>query len=325
MACTWLWGWTVTRIWSAARPNRTEASITSSPLFMRVAESMVILGPIFQVGWLSASLHGGAHDPLQVPVPERAAAGGDADLPHVLGARPARSWCRAQCSESTGSSSPPPSRQGLAHEGAAHHQAFLVGHADPPAGCAGRPPTLASPAAPTTAATTVSPPAARAQAMRPVHAVQDHRAVAELRRQPGGVLGPGQGHAGRDGTARTGPGTAPGCGRRPGPPPPAGPGGPPPRPGWRCRWSRCSRGWPGAAWFSSTRGRSGRRRRGPGAAKTRLSSRSSMPPWPGMDTPPRLESFTSRCASRCSPPGRPSGPRRPAAGRWRWRPPGSTG
>ena len=47
-------GWTATSIRSYGTPNRKWASITSSPLFISVAESIVILAPIDQVGWASA-------------------------------------------------------------------------------------------------------------------------------------------------------------------------------------------------------------------------------------------------------------------------------
>ena len=53
--CTIDCGWMTTCTWSGARSKSQRASITSRPLFMRVAESMVILAPIFQVGWRSAS------------------------------------------------------------------------------------------------------------------------------------------------------------------------------------------------------------------------------------------------------------------------------
>ena len=49
------WGWTRTSIRSAPIPKSHRASITSSPLFIIVAESMVILAPIDQFGWFSAS------------------------------------------------------------------------------------------------------------------------------------------------------------------------------------------------------------------------------------------------------------------------------
>ncbi len=48
--CTMLCGWITTSMRSASTSKSQRASITSRPLFMRVAESIVILGPIFQVG-----------------------------------------------------------------------------------------------------------------------------------------------------------------------------------------------------------------------------------------------------------------------------------
>ena len=41
-------------------PNSSWASITSSPLFISVLESMVIFGPMLHVGWASAVVHGDA-------------------------------------------------------------------------------------------------------------------------------------------------------------------------------------------------------------------------------------------------------------------------
>ena len=49
------WGWTTTSTRSGGSENSSQASITSRPLFINVDESMVIFGPIDQVGWLSAS------------------------------------------------------------------------------------------------------------------------------------------------------------------------------------------------------------------------------------------------------------------------------
>src|SRR5262249_20323530 len=43
---------TLTRL--GGRLNNRQASITSNPLFIRVAESMVMRGPIFHVGWFNA-------------------------------------------------------------------------------------------------------------------------------------------------------------------------------------------------------------------------------------------------------------------------------
>ncbi len=47
-------GWIRISIRAAGMSNSQRASITSSPLFIRVAESMVILGPMDQVGWVRA-------------------------------------------------------------------------------------------------------------------------------------------------------------------------------------------------------------------------------------------------------------------------------
>src|SRR5664279_627170 len=47
-------GCTMTCTRPGGMSNKRQASITSNPLFINVAESMVILLPIFQVGWLSA-------------------------------------------------------------------------------------------------------------------------------------------------------------------------------------------------------------------------------------------------------------------------------
>ena len=55
MECTQLCGCTTTRTASAPTPKRWQASMTSRPLFMSVAESMEIFGPMFQVGCARAS------------------------------------------------------------------------------------------------------------------------------------------------------------------------------------------------------------------------------------------------------------------------------
>ena len=48
-------GWTRTSTASLASPNNRAASMTSSPLFIIVAESMLILAPIDQTGWRKAA------------------------------------------------------------------------------------------------------------------------------------------------------------------------------------------------------------------------------------------------------------------------------
>ena len=45
-----LWGWILTSILAAGTSKSQRASITSSPLFIIVAESMVIFFPMLQLG-----------------------------------------------------------------------------------------------------------------------------------------------------------------------------------------------------------------------------------------------------------------------------------
>ena len=52
--CTTLCGWTMTSTCDSGRPNSKVASMTSRPLFIRVAESTEILRPIFHFGWAQA-------------------------------------------------------------------------------------------------------------------------------------------------------------------------------------------------------------------------------------------------------------------------------
>ena len=88
-------------------PKSQRASMTSSPLFMRVAESMVIFGPMDQVGWLSAS---------SGVIPAKVSRGRFRKGPPEAvrtrrrtssGRRPSRHWWSAQCSLSMGRSRPP--------------------------------------------------------------------------------------------------------------------------------------------------------------------------------------------------------------------------
>ena len=95
---------------SGGRPKSHRASITSRPLFIMVAESMVILGPMFQVGWASASsrvirekVSRGRF--LKGPPEAVRRSLFTSSLP-----RPSRHWCRAQCSESMGRRRAPLSR-----------------------------------------------------------------------------------------------------------------------------------------------------------------------------------------------------------------------
>jgi len=49
-----LWGWTTMRIRSGVVRNSRQASMSSSPLFIMVAESTEILRPMLQLGWAQA-------------------------------------------------------------------------------------------------------------------------------------------------------------------------------------------------------------------------------------------------------------------------------
>src|SRR3972149_5925247 len=103
-------GCNTTSIPSNGSPNRKWPSITSSALLARVALSTVILGPIRQVGWLSASstvaraTRSGVHPrngPPDAVRMRRRSALPPADAMH---------WSTALCSESMGTISPRPSR-----------------------------------------------------------------------------------------------------------------------------------------------------------------------------------------------------------------------
>src|SRR5579885_625682 len=105
-----LCGWITTEISRGSSPNNHRASITSRPLFIRVAESIVILLPIRQVGWLSA---------CSTVIDSNSSLGssrkGPPDAVKIIRlsparARPSRHWKIALCSLSTGSSRTPRSR-----------------------------------------------------------------------------------------------------------------------------------------------------------------------------------------------------------------------
>ena len=72
--CTIEGGWITTSIRSYGSSKRKCASITSRPLFASVAESIVIFGPIDQVGWTSASSGVDARELVARAAAERAAA-----------------------------------------------------------------------------------------------------------------------------------------------------------------------------------------------------------------------------------------------------------
>src|SRR5919112_3397222 len=93
-------GCTTTSIWSYGVPNRWWASISSRPLFIRVAESIVILPPMSQVGGASASSTVTASRSVRPRKgPPLAVSTSRSTVP---GCSPASSWNSAECSESTG-------------------------------------------------------------------------------------------------------------------------------------------------------------------------------------------------------------------------------
>src|SRR6516165_5609424 len=95
-------GWTTTLIFSKPSPNSRWASITSSPLLTRVAELIVITGPMFQVGWASACsgvMPASSARSRPRNGPPLAVSTSRATSPPL----PQRSHCAiAECSESTG-------------------------------------------------------------------------------------------------------------------------------------------------------------------------------------------------------------------------------
>ena len=97
-----LCGWMSTSIFSAGTPKSHLASITSKPLFISVAESMVIFAPMFHVGWRNASaavtVSNCSWEYLRKGPPEQ--------VSNILSisfrSSPTRHWKMAECSLSTG-------------------------------------------------------------------------------------------------------------------------------------------------------------------------------------------------------------------------------
>ena len=103
------WGWMTISTWSRRRPNRFMISIISKPLFIRVAQSIVIFRPIFQVGCLRAMsgvtsarspLYLAKAPPEAVRITRRIVLSGAAA--RGSGLRPWTHWKIADGSESTG-------------------------------------------------------------------------------------------------------------------------------------------------------------------------------------------------------------------------------
>ena len=105
-----LWGWMTTSTRSGATPNRWVASIISKPLFIRVALSMEILGPMFHVGWRSAS--SGVTAPMASACMPRKGPPLAVRISRRMdeGQVPSRHWKMALCSLSMGSMRTPRAR-----------------------------------------------------------------------------------------------------------------------------------------------------------------------------------------------------------------------
>ena len=149
-------GWITTSIRSPGRPKRKCASITSRPLFIIVAESIVILGPIFQVGCASAS-----STVIASKVSRRRSRKGPPEAVSTSrraspGAPARRAWWIALCSESTGMISAPLLRGLREDELARDDERLLVREREALAGRAPRRSAERRPSAPTSPPTTVS-------------------------------------------------------------------------------------------------------------------------------------------------------------------------
>ena len=76
--------WIRTSIWDSGMSKSQRASTTSRPLFIRVAESMVIFAPIFQFGCCSARSGVTSCNSSRLRVPEGSAGGGEDQAVDVL-------------------------------------------------------------------------------------------------------------------------------------------------------------------------------------------------------------------------------------------------
>src|SRR3954447_6698154 len=128
-SCTSAWtidcGCTTTSMRSYGVPKRWCASISSRPLFISVAESIVILPPMSQVGWRSASATVTSSSSARERPRNGPPLAVSTSLVTLPGRSPAISWASAECSESTGTicapvasascmtSSPPTTRDSL--------------------------------------------------------------------------------------------------------------------------------------------------------------------------------------------------------------------
>ena len=128
--CTSERGWMTTSIDSGGTPNRCDASMSSSPLLIRVEESMLILAPIDQVGWRSASSL-----PMDANVAGSRCRNGPPEAVRTSRRTSARvpqrsAWWSATCSLSIGTISAPVRVREVGQETAGDDQRLLVGQGD---------------------------------------------------------------------------------------------------------------------------------------------------------------------------------------------------
>jgi len=169
--CTTLCGWTTTSTCSGAAANSQQASMTSRPLFIIVAESTEILRPMAQLGWAQASSGvtaasvSGARRKNGPPEPvSRMRSTPSPASP--FGRAGGRHWKMALCSLSMGSSVAPPARAAaITRPPAMTRASLLASRMRLPARAAAS--VEVSPAAPTMAAMTASTAAAAAAFSRP--------------------------------------------------------------------------------------------------------------------------------------------------------------
>ena len=123
--CTTLVGCTTTSIRSNGMPNSRCASITSRPLLTRVAELMVITGPMSQVGCASACSGVTSREVVAAPAAERAAASGEHEASYLLGGAGAQALRERAVLGVDGDDLA--RLRPVEHERAAHDQRLLVG------------------------------------------------------------------------------------------------------------------------------------------------------------------------------------------------------
>ena len=159
--------WTTIETFSAGMWYRCMASMTSSPLFIRLAESTVILAPMDQLGLCKASsLVTRCNSSVVLPKkgpPEQVRIRRFTSPRSRL---PCSDWNRAECSESTGRISAPKSWASSITSSPPHTKVSLLARAmrlpSRMAAMVGRRPTI-----PTTAVSTVSALGRAAASIRP--------------------------------------------------------------------------------------------------------------------------------------------------------------